>query len=347
VFLVGTLASPRPARADDDDLLSSIYTENGFELRRDDRLFVLYAAFNMAGYNHAEVTRKLPYPKYSMHPLRLKIRKELLGSSEKFRPVIEKFLDAHPVPLEAYVTAALTLAATPPYAPTAETPAELAGLDKLLANFAEGAHLPKVAGGLAQDYREMLKKLLRTVDAPFLALRKTYRLNEEQAPALALVPNPLDSPEVAIARKTADGTHVVVFGLPGSDTPVDLKPALRAYSALLASESAKGVMPDGLSAAVERLHAEGVLARDVTEGTIVGESLCAAVDAKLWGKDAGSDVEEAARKGLLFAPEFLKALDEPADAFPTANGSFAAQVAARVNIDKALTQVSRGPSIRK
>jgi hypothetical protein len=350
------LSSPRQARAadevahsDDEDVLSSVYTENGFELKRDDRLFALYAAFNIAGYNRAEITRTLPYPKYSLHPLRSKVRKELLAGEkiDKVRAGVEKYIDSHQVPLEEYVAAALTLAPAAPYAPTPETPKSLAGLDKMLADFSEGAHLSKVSSGLANDYREILKKMRAAVDGPFLQLRKTYRLNEEQAPALALVPNPLDTPEVAIARKVADGSHLVIFGLPGPEGTVDLQAALRAYSALLAGEVAKGVMPDGLSAAVEKLHADGVLARDITEDSIIRESLRAAVDAKLWAKDASGAVDDALHKGLIFAPEFLKALDEPADAFPAASGSFAAQVAGRLNIEKALTQVGRGPTIHK
>jgi hypothetical protein len=348
LLLAGTL--PRPVQADDEDLLSSIYTENGIELRRDDRLFVFYAALNAAGYNRAEATRTLPFPKYALHPLRQKVRQQLANPPdklEKVRPAVERFLDAHPVALEQYVSAVLTLGPAPAFVSGTDTPKNFAGIDKMLAEFAEGAHLAKISHGMAVDFREILKKLRDPVDGPFSSLRKTYHLNEEKAPNLVLVPNPLDAPEVAIARHATDGNHVVVFGVPADDKDLDLQPALKAYSALLAEESAKGVTVDGLSTAVEHLHADGVLGKDVTEASIVSESLRAAVDAKLWSKDPGGAADEAFRHGLIFAPEFLKALGEAPEAFPADQGSFAAQVAGRMNVEKALTQLSRPSSIRK
>ena len=340
-------ALPPAARADDEDLLSSIYTENGIELRRDDRLFVLYAALNAAGYNRAEATRTLPFPKYAFHPLRLKVRQQISANTEKLRPPVERFLDAHPISIEQYVSAVLTLGPAPQYTSGGDTPTELTGLDKVLAEFAEGAHLVKIPHGLAVDFREILKRLRDPVDAPFIALRKTYRLNEEKAPNLVLVPNPLDAPDVAIARHAGDGNHVVVFGLAADDKSVDLRPALKAYSALLAQEASKDVTVEGLSTAVEHLHADGVLSRDVTESSLVGESLRAAVEARLWAKDPNAAAEEAFRHGLIFSPDFLKALGQPAEAFPAEKGPFAAQVAGRLNVEKALTQLSRTSSIRK
>lgn len=339
--------APALAKADEEDLLSSIYTENGFEIRRDDRIFALFAALNVAGYEKAETVRTLPFAKFAWHPLRVKVRQQLATSGEKVKPAIDQFLDTHQQPIEAYVAAALTLAPSAPFAATPETPKAMAGLDHLLADVTEGAKLTKVSKTDGQDFREILKKLREPVDGPFAALRKTYKLNEETAPALVLVPNPLDGPETAVARRTSDGLHVVVFGLSVSDKEPDFKQALKAYSGLLAAEAAEGVTAEGLSTAAEKLHTEGVLARDVAEGVIVRASLQAAVEAKLWAKDAGAAVDESFRHGLIFAPEFAKALDEPAESFPADKGSFVKQVVARVNIDKTLTQLSRGTTIRK
>jgi hypothetical protein len=347
LLLVTVAVAPSLARAEEEDLLSSIYTENGFEIRRDDRIFALFAALNAAGYDKAEPTRTLPFPRYAWHPLRTKVRGQLSASTEKVKPAIDQYLDAHQQPIEAYLAAALTLSPSAPFTTGAELPKALSGLDKLLTEVSEGAKLPKISKVDAQDFRELLKKLRDPVDAPFAALRKTYRLNEESAPALVLVPNPLDGPENAIARKTADNMHVVVFGLSAGEKELDLKPAQKAYSALLAAEAAEGVTAEGLSTAAEKLHADGVLSRDVTESLLVRQSLQAAVEAKLWAKDAAGAAEESFRHGLVFAPEFLKALDEPAESFPADKGSFARQVVARVNLDKTLTQLARGSTIKK
>jgi hypothetical protein len=331
--------------ADDADVAASIYTENGFEIRRDDRLFALYAAFNVDGYDRAESSRTSPFPDHTFHPLRTKVRAMLGGTAEKTRPAIEKYLGAHPDPMENYVEAALTLGAEAPYTVSDKTPKAYTGLGALLADFATTAHLSKTTAAVANAWREMFKALRKPLDAPFGALRKIYRLDEETAPNLVLVPNPLDAPDAAIARRSPEGAHVVVFGLPADEKKIDPKAALKAYAALLADETTQNATVEGLSTAVSRMHSDGKLPRDITEGTLLRESLKAAVEAKLWSANPDAAVDEAFHKGLLFAPEFLKAFGEPPEAFPTNKGTFASQVAARVDIEQALTRLSGGSSI--
>lgn len=341
-------ASAAAAKGGDaDDVDASIYTEDGYEIRRDDRLFALYAAFNAAGYDRAETTRTQPFADHAYHPLRSKVRAMLAGSAEKTRPAIDKYLTAHPDPMEDYIEAALTLAPEAPYATSDKTPKPYAGLGHMLADFATASHLSKVMGAVANAYRESFKALRRPLDAPFAALRKTFRLDEETAPNLVLIPNPLDAPDSAFARRAPDGTHVVVFGLPVDEKKIDPKAALRAYAGLLAGEATQNATVEGLSNAVSRMHGEGRLARDITEGTILRESLRAAVEAKLWSANPDAAVEEAFHKGLLFAPEFLKAFGEPPESFPAEKGTFASQVAARVDIEQALTRLSAGSSIHQ
>jgi hypothetical protein len=339
VALLAAAAPARDARADDDELLTSIYTENGYELRRDERVFVLLGAFNLAGFDRADQARALPFPRLVLHPVREKIR-AALPADAKLRRNVDSFLDTHPQPVEAYVAAALALGDAPAFAPGAGFPAELAGLDRLLADVLRDAKLAKVGRSLATDERGELKRLRGEVDAPFGALRAAFGLKEEDAPALALMPTPLDSPELAVARRLADGTHAVVFGLSLPDRPLDLKPALRAYAALLAREAARGVALEPVAEAVTALRAAGVAAPDARE--LVEESLRAAVAAKLWSADAPGEVEAAFKRGLVLARDFLKALTDPPD--PEDKRPLVERVVAKADLKKAVAEFAKPPA---
>lgn len=331
---LAALAAAAPARADDDDLLASIYTENGFELRRDERLFALLCAFNSAGFDRAEQARSLPFPRLVMHPVREKVR-QAVGTDARLRRPLDVFLDTHPLPMDAYVRAALSLGDPPSFAPGTDFPSDLAGLDKALADFTRDAKLAKVARSLATDFRAELKRLRGEVDAPFGALRAAYALHEEDAPGLVLLPTPLDGPELAVARRLSDGTHAVVFGVPAPERPIDLRAALKAYSALLAQEAVAAVPLEGVTEAVAALKAGGVAAPEPR--TLVAESLRVAVEAKLWAADAGAEVEAAQARGLVLARDFLKALGEPADAAD--KQPLAARVTAKADLKKAVGEL--------
>jgi hypothetical protein len=245
------------------------------------------------------------------------------------------------------VKAVMTLTNEPPFASTDQTPHSLVGVDKLLTEFTTNAKLAKLSKTLAPEYRELFKRLRSVVDGPFAKLRTTYRLSEEDAPNLLLLPNPLDAPEVALAFRTPEGSHAVVFGLPANDGDPDLKPALKAYSALLAQELSTSVAAAGIDDALAQLKVRDSLAADVSAETVIRESLKMAVESKLWSKTATRDAEAAFHHGLLYAPEFLKALDEPVESFPTVKGSFVAQVVARVDLKKALVDSEKGQPAEK
>jgi hypothetical protein len=339
--LAAVLAITGAARADENDLLSTVYTENGYELRLDERIFTLYAALNVAGYTRGETLRELPFPRQVHHPVRERVNARLSRAADKLRPPVELFLDTRPAPLESYVTAALLLGGEPDFKATAALPKELAGLDKLLADFSRTSKLPDSFRELIVDYRADFKRLRTAVDQPFAKLRAAYRLKEEDAAPLAIIPNPLDAPDAAYARIGSDGAHVVVMGIARPDRPVDLKPALAAYSALLASEAVASVGADAFKDVVEQLKSQGVLAADQTPATMVVASLRAAVEAKLWGKDPAAEAEAAFRRGLLVTRELLRALGEPDEAFPEDKGPFVAQVLAKVDAKKVAAELAK------
>ncbi len=171
------------------------------------------------------------------------------------------------------------------------------------------------------------------LDKPFAQLRGAYHLSEEDAPNLVLIPNPLDTADAVLARRLPDGTHVIVFGPPASGA-LNPKPILKAYSALLAQEATASVSVKGIDDAVQKLRHCGTLSAEVTAENMVRDSLRSAVESKLWGKEPEAEIDSAYKKGLLYAPEFLKAIGQPANAFPAKNGTFAAQVVARVDFRK-------------
>jgi hypothetical protein len=330
-LMLASTAAPQVARADDQDPLDSVFSDSGYRLERDERLFALFAAFNVAGFDRAEESRSLPFPHRTFHPIRQALRDALLPLAEKLRPGVDQYLDAHPATVEAYVDAALTLEEKgDSFQASAATPAAFAGLDQWLTDFAKAARLAKLGRELTPDYRAELKRLRGQVDAPFADVRAAFKLKEEDAPTLVLFAQPLDGPGNALARRLSDGTHVVVFGLPAGKS-LDLRAALRSYAGLLAAESTEKVALDGLKEPFDAVKAAGAVAPETGVASLVTESLLAAAEAKFWSPDAAAAVEAAQKRGLFLTKEFLKALGEAPEAFPVEKGGFAAQVVGRVN----------------
>ncbi len=338
------LAAPAPARADSADLLASLYTDTGYELRRDDQLFALFCAFNAAGFDGGQQTRALPFPGRAYPPLRDTVRQALASLAPAARAPIDRFLDQHPASLSDYERAALLLGAPPDFAEGAGFPAALHGLGPLLAQFAKDAHLDDLARSTATAYRKLYKSLRGETDGPFAKLRAAYRLDENTAPLLVLVPEPLDAPGDVIAAKTADGSHLVEFGLPGQG-PLDLKPALEAYSRLLAADQTAKVTCPALAEALTRLQAAKKVPTTLTPAQALTGSLARAVAAKLWSADPQANVAAAMREGYLLTDAFLAALAQPASAFPSAKGTFVAQVAQGFDGRKAVEELVRSAEI--
>lgn len=324
-----------------DDLLASIYTDGGFEVRRDERLFTLFSAFNSAGYDHAMQTRTLPFPKSVRHPIRDRLAQALAPFGSKLGPSVNAYLDAHPQSLEAYVQAAMRLGDAPGFTPTKALPKSLAGLDAMLASYAKAANSTSLLKGLGTSYRSELKRVADVADAPFLALRAAYRLNEDEAPMLVLMPNPLDAPDSVFAVRGEDDTHVVVLGLPAPEVKIDLTRALNAYSELLAREEAKSVKRTALDVTVSKLVGLKRLEKGTDTEQLVARSLHAAMAAKLWSKTPDADVDAAVAAGSVLARSFFEALSAPADSFPASDGSLTSQVVGTFNLEKAIVALDR------
>ncbi len=331
-----------PARAAEPEALRSAFTENDFELKRDDRLFALYTAFNVAGFDRAEEQRASPFPKRLFHPMRKELRDVLLRQADVLRPGIDAFLDTHPAPLDAYVEAALTLSEGWSFSATEATPSKFEGLDRALTEFAKTAKLEKIAAALNDNYRAEFKRLRLSVDAPFAALRNAFHLDPAEAPTLVLVPMPFDGAGNAVARRI-DGKDVVVFGLSASGGD-ELKAALQAYARLLSAEAVKGLKAEGLKDAVEAARSAGLLEPDASPSSVVTESLIAAAEAFLTGAEGTAAVDVAQRRGLLLTRELHKALAEPSPSFPAEKGSFVNQVVERANVKALAAEYGAKPA---
>jgi hypothetical protein len=330
-----------PCAALADDLSASVFTESNFELRRDDRLLALFSAFNVAGLDRAEYVTAQPFPKRRWHPLRTKVLAAVAGpSADKLRPGLEAFVEAHPVPMQTWLEAALTLNEADLSAAGAPTPG-VAGLDLWLQEFAKATKLARVESTIADDYRSSLKELRTAVDGPFARLRATFGLVEETAPALLLLPTPMDAAGEAWALKTTDGFHAVVFGLPAG-SPFDVTPLLAAYAHLLATDAAAGTTSKAVDEALAQLKSKGLMPPSSDGPSLVAASFAAAAVAREKGKAGASDIDEAMRRGLVLARAFAKALDEPAAAHPPTKGSLAAQVVQRFDGKKAVAEAVSG-----
>lgn len=334
------IMAPAAARAE-DDLLASIYTDNGFEVRRDERLFTLFAAFNTAGYDRGLRTRELPFPRLVQHPLRENVRQTLATGGEKLRAPVDAFLDKHPQPLAAYVAAALQLGDAPTFTPASPLPKTLAGLDRMLADYARAAKADKVLASLATPFRTELKRVADAADAPFLALRAAYGLSEEEAAMLVLMPNPLDAPDSVLAVKSDEDTHVVVLGVPPPDLKLDLAPALKAYSALLAREQAQSAELGAFEGTVSKLVGLRRLEKGTTAEQVVRDSLEAAVAAKLWSKTPDADVAAAVARGAVLTRAFADALARPVDASSGSAQTLAARGLAGFNLERAIVEMDK------
>lgn len=336
VAVLAAVLAPPAARAQEDDLLSSLYTDAGIEVRNDDRVFALFCALNATGFDRADLVREQPFPKRRFHPLRQRLRVAFLTADAKLRKqiddAVDTFFDGHPESVDAYVGAALHLGDAPGFKEKEGFPASLGGLGAALSSFAEAVKLAKVQRSLVGDMRAELKRLRDVIDGPFMDLRTAWHLDEENAPGLVVVPNALDAGAQAYAFHSADGMHVVIVGMPDPGKPVDLKPALAAYNHLLAEESVGAASHPALDEAVSQLRAGGVpLPAAVVDGrTLLVASAAAGAGAKV----LGTDVEAAFKQGLVLAREFQKAAGEPAEAFPAAKGSLAAQVAGKADVKK-------------
>lgn len=202
------LLSAAPARAE-RDWFASLYTNEGVELRADERLFTLYALLNAMGYDEAPVVRQFPVPARDMHPVRLQVRNSLKLDAAQIAKA-SSYFDAHPVPVEQYARYALTVGGPGSFTRAQQSPADLKGAEALLSDAYSQLKLAELFAKVQAEYRAALKAYLPVVDGPVQAVRKLMKVGDEEQTNVVLVVNLLDARGKAFSSKAGDELFVVL-----------------------------------------------------------------------------------------------------------------------------------------
>ncbi|MFZ5469703.1 MAG: hypothetical protein ACOZIN_09725 [Myxococcota bacterium] len=305
LLTVCVLSAAGPAFAD-ADWFASLYTQEGVELRADERVFTLYALFNVMGYDAAPVVRKDPVPKYDFHPVRAAVRAQLAAADAEVRRQAEQFFDSHPQPLDKYL-AYVVNSAPPPFTTGAKSKelSDLKGLEALLAKAHHSWKLGELMAQTQSDYRRALKAYLRTLDVPLSKARKLLKAPEEGLESL-LVVNLLEAQGVT---RGVMGDREVVLVVGPSDKP-DLEGVLREYArVLLEPKVSKKAQTSWAGGAALLREARLVGASERTVGEYAAALLSRAL--ALRALDAADAVYEAAtQQGYFGLKDIAKSFDD-------------------------------------
>jgi hypothetical protein len=207
-LLLAVLSLPVPARAE-KDWFASLYTNEGIELRADERLFVLYAALNAMGYDEAPVVRRLPVPSREMDPVRLALREQV-----KLDPALvtrlAAFFDGHPESAEAYARYVLTLNGPGGFEAPAGSKSSLKGIEALLAEVYSSQKLGEAFGRAQAEYRSALKSYHPVIDAPVAETRRLLKMKEDEPPRVVLAVNLFDARGKAFSGLVGEELFVVL-----------------------------------------------------------------------------------------------------------------------------------------
>lgn len=189
------------------------------ELSADARVFALFAALNACGLDQGALERTQPTPRVRYPPVRRQVRERARALAPELTPALEAFLDAHPLPLEAYLAAALD----PPRI------GELAGLKPLLERAWTAWRLEELRADAQGEEREALVAWVPEAQGPLL---RALELLQAPRRPVRLVVNLLDAPGQVRSPGGPGGALVLVLGPAGADPGQDL--AREAARAILA-----------------------------------------------------------------------------------------------------------------
>jgi hypothetical protein len=197
--------------AAEPDWFASVYTEEGIELRADERVFTLYALLNAMGYDEGSVARQHPLPRHQFHPVRAEIRRKLLAADPEVRSQADAFFDAHPRPIARYL-AYTVQSSPPPFAIGARSKQlqDLKGLEVLLHSAYSRWQLGELMAQLQGEYRKAMRAYLPVVDRPILEVRKLLRV-PDPGPRSLLMLNLLEA-DNRVSATMGEGEVVVVVG---------------------------------------------------------------------------------------------------------------------------------------
>ena len=202
------LLLPLSARAD-ADWFASLYTNEGIELRADERIFTLYSLLNAAGYDESPLVRQFPVPARDMHPVRLKIRQAVRLEPGQLAKA-NGYFDAHPLPASLYARYVLALKGPGGFERTPAAAADLKGAEALLADVYGRQKLAELFASTQDEYRSALKGYHGVVDAPVMATRKLLKLKDDELARVVLVVNLLDARGRSFSQAVGEELYVVL-----------------------------------------------------------------------------------------------------------------------------------------
>ncbi|AKU90904.1 hypothetical protein [Vulgatibacter incomptus] len=316
-----------PATASAQDWASSVYSEGGVELRIDERIFTLFAAFNDMGLDDAPVTRQDPIPKREFDPVRRQVRDAILMSPD-LRAKFEAFFDKNPLPVRTYAAYTLALGDAPTFTAPAKLPVgteSLKGFEALLAEFYGKARIKEIFAKLTAPQREVLKRFSPAVDKPVAEARAVMKTKETDAsPQVVVVVNLLDGRGSAHGIQVGDEIFLVVGPAAAGTGPVDSLPIARAFARaeLEAIAKGKGSALKGGKELLREVQGNYAVGSASVED-YVAENLArvVAIKAAVPSEEMSKAMEDEMRNGFLLVRELNRGMaiyakaTKPLDAF--------------------------------
>ncbi|MHB8418910.1 MAG: hypothetical protein ACYDCL_12605 [Myxococcales bacterium] len=312
-LLALAVAAAAPARAEvTPDWYGSMMSDQGIEIEADVRVVTLFAALNALGYDAGPVARRDPIPRPALSEARRAARLEA-PMSPALADLFQAFLDAHPLPLRAYVGFVSALGPPPELAPGSE-PAEsasLRGFEQLLSRYYREANVGSLYQKLLPQYRAALKSYLTRLDA---ALERADRMLQPQpgdTPPPVFVVNLLDAPGKAYGLRRG-GSALVVVG-PGADgSPDDLGAAVAAYARVRAGAALaeRASVIKGLPELVQRAHRQALPDGDLSPGDYLIACFSMAVAAQALPDLQRSELARADAEGCWLTDELSRSLSD-------------------------------------
>jgi hypothetical protein len=305
-----------PARAaPQPDWYTSVLSDHGIEVDDDARVFTLFAALNLLGYDVGPLARRDPLPRPALSPIRTQLR-AAAPMSPALADRFQAFFDAHPLPLRNYVAFTLSLGSAPDFAApssAAEGP-PLRGFEQLLTQYYKEAHLDALFAKLLPQYRAVVKAYLGRVDPAFAEADKLLKISAEaeNPPPPIISVNLLDAAGKGYGSRQGATALLVVGPDASASDHGDLAAALAAYarvrSASVLGERVASVK--GLPELVAQAKAQGLPAGQLTPAEYLTESFGAAVAATVLPEKRQQIYDEALGEGYWLADDLGRLLQD-------------------------------------
>ena len=204
-------------------------TDHGLELASSERIFVLFAALNAAGYSEEPKRKGPPLDAPVFHPIRQEIR-DLLRDADDLASFgrLQIVFDRNPESIEAYLEAVLSLEY--PVATAEHKTTQLASKLKLLDSFQREASLREIFDKLVPQQRAHMKSLKAALEKDFRQAARILGEDSLRAPtSLVVIPNLLDGHDITRSVRLG-GNVFLITGPTGPDLKASRSAILRIAS---------------------------------------------------------------------------------------------------------------------